>query len=95
MLPVNIAHEDQTTGSLNSVAVSGRCRLVYMYIYIYIYIHISVCLHRVVFNNCVITRHYELESRQNSAGILPASLPELPIQLRDVRSNQKFSKTYF
>ena len=32
---------------------------------------------------------------RNLGKILPASLPELPIQLRDLRSNQKSLKTNF
>ena len=32
---------------------------------------------------------------QNLGGILPTSLPELPIQLRDLRNNQKSLKTNF
>ena len=32
---------------------------------------------------------------RNLVGILPTSLPELPVQLRDLRNNQKFSNTNF
>ena len=42
-----------------------------------------------IFGFVVITRHHELGLRQNIADILPTSLPELPIQLRDIRNNQK------
>ena len=37
----------------------------------------------------LITRHHELGFGRNLAGMLPTSLPELPIQLRDLRNNQK------
>ena len=54
-----------------------------------------VCPFRKLINVFVITRLLGLRFRQNMSGIIPTSLPEIPIQLRDLRDNQKYVKTYF
>ena len=43
----------------------------------------------------LIARQHELGFRRNTAVILPTSLPELPIQLRDIRNKQKSWRTYY
>ena len=70
----------------------------HIYIYIYKCAHIKVvaaCLIVRLFGLSVITRHHELGVGRNLPGILPTILPELPIQLRDLRIGQKSLKTYF
>ena len=51
-------------------------------------VSLSLCL-SVSLSPSVITRHHELGLRTNISGILPTSLPELPVQLRDLRNNQR------
>ena len=43
----------------------------------------------------IITRHHGLGFGRNLGEILPTSLPELPIQLRDLRNSQKLWKLDF
>ena len=66
---------------------------VYVYIYKYMYTHIYMCVFD--FSCFVITRHHKLRFSRHVAEAIPTSLPELPIQRRDLRNNQKSYKALF
>ena len=47
-----------------------------------------------MFGFLVVTRHYELRIRQNALNFFSTSLPELPIQIRQLRKKLELSENF-